>query len=370
MAMTPHQLWNNACKYDGLSPKSTFASFSSSNPWSKRYDKVAPFLISVGLGKKKGRGKRGTWGGGEDIRQTIYDPYNEMVKLGEMSYYPMPEGITCPGKTEYCSGVDKETGKKTGVCYAARGHFDMERKKHMRLYGTFEGTAPFRNLRASKSPDFVPVMIERIKRKLDNAAKGGRTDIQLYRPNPTGDLYSVENIKKWEQIAEGVPEMQFGFYTRSWTKPEYREALLDLAKEKNVRLNLSTDPSMYDKPELLEWLKKSGLPECGIGGGFIGGGKVCTCEGNKTCAQCKHCYKGGRGTYIIPHSLKKSDLPMVTGFETRAENSGLWLPIPKGGHQLGGRGGRSDAKENRDKIHGAWAKHKSKRTTSKVSRIR
>jgi len=368
MAMTPHQLWNNACKYDGLSPKSTFASFSSSNPWSKRYDKVAPFLISVGLGKKKGRVKRGTWDADEDIRQTIYDPYNESDKLGKMSVYPMPEGVSCPGKTEYCAGTDK----KSGVCYGARGHLDMAQKVHLKKYGSLEGYPTYRNLRASKSPDFVPIMIDKIKRKLDNAARGGRTDIQLYRPNPTGDLYSVENIKNWQQIAEGVPEMQFGFYTRSWTEPEYREALLGLAKKKNVRLNLSTDPSMHDKPELIEWLKKSGLPEVGIGGGFMSGGKVCTCEGDKTCAQCKHCYRGTKGTYIIPHSLKKADLPMVAGLEIKAEDSGLWVPIPKGKgrYQLGGRGGAYDPQGYKAKMRGTWSKHKSKRTTSKVSRVR
>ena len=353
MAMTPHQLWNNACKYDKFPSVSPLVSFSKGNPWAKRYDKVAAFIISVKSGAKQIRSKRGTWDKGAGIRERIYiAPPMANDKLGNMGSFPLIEGESCPGKTKFCK-----------LCYGNKGAYLFTKKVHLGKGRPIEDYSSYRNYTATKDPDFVPVMIDELKKMQDKFVREGHKGEQLFRPHPTGDLYSEEYIKKWQDIVKNVPEIKFGFYTRSWRIPKLHKELKELSKLPNANMLASTDPTS-GKP--VDW-----LPESGIGGSYTDTCRTCKCEkGEKTCAECKHCYtKGTGGVTLYPHSMSKKDLPQLSEWERNPKEG--WKRDPD--EIWSGKGGRLLAipSEWEKKHYGKWSrKHKSKRTTSKVSRVR
>jgi Gene product 88 len=134
-------------------------------------------------------------------------------KLGRTIWqWSIPAVSTCPGRSLLCENR----------CYATKGFFCMPAVK----------LALVRNLEMTKLDDFVPDMIAEIKKK----------NISTVRIHVSGDMYSVEYIKKWHEIVKQSPNTRFFIYTRSWRIPAYREALIAFAKQcKNVRMWWSLD---------------------------------------------------------------------------------------------------------------------------------
>jgi hypothetical protein len=361
MSMTPHQLWNNACKYDGLPSISTVASFSDKNPWAKRYDKVAKILISADKEMVRGRRKKGSW----DIREKLHivKP-GDNAKLGDMASIALPEGPPCRGGT--CTG----SSKYCKLCYGNKGAYAFVKAL---------GKDPYsENLGASKHPDFVSVMV-------DELGKWSGRGKKMFRVHPKGDLYDEEYIEKWDEIAEQSPDTKFGIYTRSWRVPKLQKSLRKFSALPNVKLMASTDPTSGKPPD---W-----LPEAGIGGTYGKPCKVCTCKGGEeTCAKCGHCYdKSKGGVTLYPHSILRKDLPQLNDWEQEALAKGGWkrdkdeewkllkgrLIVPEEYNKevttvrkaikIGAFVPKSTLERLGLTSKGTWS---GKRTTSKVSRIR
>lgn len=69
------------------------------------------------------------------------------------------------------------------------------------------------------------------------------------RPQPMrifseGDFTSEENVRDWQQVARAYPQHWWTFYTRKWQFPAFHDALIALAREPNVTIEMSWDPSM------------------------------------------------------------------------------------------------------------------------------
>lgn len=64
-----------------------------------------------------------------------------------------------------------------------------------------------RNYEASRSPHFVPMVVELVKSM--------SRSLRYFRIHESGDFYSAEYARKWEEIASALPEIQFYGYTKS-----------------------------------------------------------------------------------------------------------------------------------------------------------
>jgi hypothetical protein len=119
-----------------------------------------------------------------------------------------------------------------------------------------------RNLIATRRDDFVARVNKQIK----------TSSIKLVRIHASGDFYDAERtganprssdyyIKCWHKIAKANPGTTFYAYTRSWTIPVLRKALLAFAKLPNVQLWFSVDNSMPRPPRCpsvkLAWLAEN-----------------------------------------------------------------------------------------------------------------
>lgn len=132
-------------------------------------------------------------------------------KLGQsISSFSLPHGTdaTCPGRTPTC----------TKLCYVSRY------TRRFRL--SYD-----HNLLAAQRADFVARMSAEARM------------CRVVRVHVSGDFYSEDYTRKWIQIARNTPGTLFYAYTRSWRGGGVKllEALLELSKLPNFRLNISTD---------------------------------------------------------------------------------------------------------------------------------
>ena len=183
-------------------------------------------------------------------------------KLGKLPNISMPSYLSCPGKSKWCQ-------KK---CYANR---------YEKMYPRCT-PAYIRNMAISKTPDFIDVIITKIKKM------GG----PYFRIHPSGDFYSTEYIDKWVNICQSLPDTLFCVYTRSWIIPELLSSLNKLKKLKNFQLFFSVDPTMPLPPEgrvaFIETDKRSN-------------GIMCLEQTRKknTCLECGYCYKNTKKNVIF-----------------------------------------------------------------------
>lgn len=126
------------------------------------------------------------------------------IKLGAVTYsFSLPAIVTCPGRTEACSGV--RPGRKRPDCYAAK----------LEALRTSVRLAYADNLRAAQDPAF-PQQIARILQPLTG----------FFRLHPHGDLMSPEYATAILAAIRGAPGLvPFGF-TRSWRVPAIRAAIV------------------------------------------------------------------------------------------------------------------------------------------------
>ena len=97
-----------------------------------------------------------------------------------------------------------------------------------------------RNFERSKKKDFVELMVAQIR----------AFSVLMLRIHAAGDFYSARYIRKWIKIVRQCRRTTFFAYTRSWVVPDYLDAILELAKEPNVELWLSSDRTMPEPPRI------------------------------------------------------------------------------------------------------------------------
>lgn len=65
--------------------------------------------------------------------------------------------------------------------------------------------------------------------------------VRVMRVHVSGDFYSVDYIRKWLEITQRLPRVQFFAYTRSWRIEEMFPELLKLAGQDNFQMWWSMD---------------------------------------------------------------------------------------------------------------------------------
>jgi len=189
-------------------------------------------------------------------------------KLGKLPNISMSSYTSCPGKSEWC--VKK--------CYAS---------KYEKIYPQCI-PAYMRNMEISKSPDFVNIIIDKVK----------KISGPYFRIHTSGDFYNIKYIEKWIEICQSLPNILFSVYTRSWIIPELLSSLKELNKLKNVQIFLSTDPTMD-------------LPPDGFRIAFIeederAKGIMCLYDSGlkNACSDCGYCFKNNKKNVIFKNKSK------------------------------------------------------------------
>lgn len=166
--------------------------------------------------------------------KTLFSDANR--KLGKrILTFGIPAVITCPGRTEVCSGGECPR------CYATKAFFKMGHSQDFKL----------RSLICLLSDDFVARVVTDLSSRRQ----------RVIRVHDAGDFYSAEYIRKWLLIIHKLRAThRFFAYTRSWRIPRLRNRLEELADRKNVRLFYSVDSSS-EQPDFvpasarLAWLQ-------------------------------------------------------------------------------------------------------------------
>ena len=96
------------------------------------------------------------------------------------------------------------------------------------------------NLKASRSEEFVSWMVHELRENY----------VQVMRTHVIGDYYDAEYTNKWLQIVRRSPKIKFFSYTRSWNVPDYLDAIIELGRQKNMRMWLSFDKAMPVPPRI------------------------------------------------------------------------------------------------------------------------
>ncbi len=202
-----------------------------------------------------------------------------LVKALDLPCYNLPPGPpsiggTCLGASTWCYGNGVEKGK--GYCQ----------------YGKFccpsTRASLARRLELSKAPDFV----ERMSAELQ---LWSLSDYEAMRFQSSGDIYSLEYLKRITQIATNVPTMQFFLFTKLWRAGVSTEVLMhlaDLQSLPNVHVWLSADPSTTDPAADAQWAEL-GLKHYAYVKGAPGDGPLnCQKQLRKgvTCRSCRKCF--------------------------------------------------------------------------------
>lgn len=136
-------------------------------------------------------------------------------KTGPLVFgWSLPARKTCPGASKLC----------LSLCYGRQGHFYLPDVKKSLVC----------NFTASQQDEFVPWMIQELRGQF----------VRVMRPHITGDLYDEAYTRKWIEIVKQSPQVQFYTYTRSWTVPDYYDAIVELGRLKNMEMWLSFDRDM------------------------------------------------------------------------------------------------------------------------------
>jgi hypothetical protein len=149
------------------------------------------------------------------------------TKTGNLPGFDIPAKTTCPGKTNGVGGCASK-------CYA----YNMSR------VWPAVGKKYWRNYRESKKDSFVPQMVKAIPYSC------------TFRIHVSGDFYSRDYVFKWIDIASKRLDVQFFFYTRSWTDRSIWHALRIFAALPNVSMNISCDKvtgKPYKTCETYKW---------------------------------------------------------------------------------------------------------------------
>lgn len=156
------------------------------------------------------------------------------LKLGKLPSFSLPVITTCPGKTAFCDHF----------CYGLQGMFTLPQIRDINE----------RRLDASLKSDFVPIIVEEIK----------KTRAPAFRLHVIGDFYMPEYIEKWIQIAASLSEVSFFGSTRSWRCDFLIKPLEEFRDLPNVYMKASVDATDYLDPFSCGWrvwsIDGKGLP--------------------------------------------------------------------------------------------------------------
>lgn len=220
------------------------------------------------------------------------------TKLGNMWSWNIPDWVTCPGRTKWCKAF----------CYTERGQMKMPNVK----------VSHHKNWEFSKTKDFVPFMIDELR-----TIASRQSEQPVFRIHASGDFYSIEYLKKWEEIIKHLPQWKFYVYTRTWQLPEFKKELENLRKISNVAVLASTDP--YTGPAPAGW------KEAGVGGTWrkedficpVVIGEVTGKSKYETCKACGRCADPKCGGVVLPvHSLENKDIPILAEIEKHGIEKG------------------------------------------------
>ncbi len=100
-------------------------------------------------------------------------------------------------------------------------------------------SAHIKNFRVSKTDRFTPWMITQLRDFC----------VTTLRVHVVGDYYNEEYIAKWMEITKRNRQVTFFAYTRSWHVPDLLEPLVELSREKNMRLWFSGDRDLPEPPK-------------------------------------------------------------------------------------------------------------------------
>jgi adenine-specific DNA glycosylase len=121
----------------------------------------------------------------------------QQLRGAMVATFSLPAQVTCPF-----------AGECKKFCYAKKGNycFKTVKAKHEA------------NRIASLELDFVErINLELVTLRKQAAKKGLSLVIRLH---DTGDFYNVDYTKKWAQIIEQNPDVEFYAYTKSWINVE------------------------------------------------------------------------------------------------------------------------------------------------------
>jgi hypothetical protein len=121
----------------------------------------------------------------------------QQLRGAMVATFSLPAQVTCPF-----------AGECKNFCYAKKGNycFKTVKAKHEA------------NRIASLGLDFIDTINQELVTLRKQAAKKGLT--LVIRLHDTGDFYNVDYIKKWAQIIEQNPDVEFYAYTKSWCMVE------------------------------------------------------------------------------------------------------------------------------------------------------
>jgi len=133
--------------------------------------------------------------------------------------FDLPPIKTCPGSTDAICRESRPYSKQgmEQVCWACRKRYCQPKLQTLREV----------NYQFSQSDAFVPWANGKISRS---------RAVNAVRLPGTGDMYSVEFVRKVRAIIQANPKIRFWIYTRCWAVPNIWKELQTLSGEANVTL--------------------------------------------------------------------------------------------------------------------------------------
>ena len=147
-------------------------------------------------------------------------------------------------------------------CYAMKFNY-------LNNHGWRKGSSYIYSYMARFHPELLGEIIEAEIRKKHKDVKRLRMQLAT-RIHEAGDYLSVEHVKMWHRIIKLFPDVIFWAYTRSDIQPgPIQDAILEMAKEPNLHIRASQDPSEPNQVIL----ERNGMPSAVIVGKVKRGGK-------------------------------------------------------------------------------------------------
>jgi hypothetical protein len=204
--------------------------------------------------------------------------------------FGLPAGISCPGKTEFCTS-----------CYAvgaerSSGVHDLVTHNYRLLINA--GTE-------DAMGDLIAEMLDRFERAADSA--GLKASERIFRIHWDGDFFSLDYARAWARVIRHSPTVAFWAYTRSFVEPI--NVVPTLVGLTNLSLYLSADAGNVDAAREVSGAYPSvRLAICSVDYRTAreiaprhavvcpenSGAMELMTEGRGACVDCKLCIKGKR----------------------------------------------------------------------------
>ncbi|MBA2851685.1 hypothetical protein HNP86_001844 [Methanococcus maripaludis] len=180
------------------------------------------------------------------------------TKLNTIFNFNLPAVTTCPGATQTC----------LDACYANKRRYKWDNIKSKYEF----------NLRLSRNAEKFTTALKSfliLNDELDDSRK-------IMRIHTSGDFYSNEYIKAWQEIVGYDDSWTFYGYTRSWRCDNLIDELNVLRNNDNVNIFASTDKDSGEPPK--GWLEAAFLKAYSS--------EYKECHRDMHCDQCRHCLTG------------------------------------------------------------------------------